>query len=447
MPALSYGLSSYERTVGNPAGLPAVNMYVEQSDSEGVMMQSRPPLVDRSANMGAGPVRALFKRDGVVSSALLGVSGANFYRETTLIGAFTGSGAVSIAGNETGVMMCAGDMLYGYDGAAYGSITLPDNFSALKVLEGASRFIVIRKDTGRFYFTPPLQRTFNALDFATAESEADQLLDALFIDDILILFGKETVEFWPNTTDNNLPFQALEGRVLERGIRDTGCATSLGSGFAWVTDQNTVCVQDENNIISNPGLQEKIADSVSVSLFNFFIDGAEFLALRLDDETQVYNTRTGTWSKFETVNLPNWAATCHAAGVFGAVDGKTLAFGDGHEELGEALERRFRAGLPINGGGIDVYNLRLRINPGQTPFLAGDYANPIIEMRLSRDAGQTWGIWKGTQLGVQGNYRKRIEWRALGQHSQPGFLAEIRLTDPVPLRVSGVFINEPFGGR
>lgn len=447
MPALQFAKSSYERAEGDLPGLDVVNMYAEETASEGVVLQSRRGLADRGADMGAGPVRALYKRDGVVSSVLLGVSGSTLYNATTAVGTVTGSGPVSIAGNETGVMIAAGDMLYGYDGVTFAAVTLPDDFSALKVVEGASRFVVIRKDSGKFYFTPPLLQTFDALDFATAESDADELLDALFMDDILILFGKETTEFWPNTTDNNLPFQPLEGRVLERGIRATGCATTIGSGFAWVTDQNTVCIQDENNIISNPGLQARIAASATVSLFNFFIDGSEFLALRMDDETQAYNIRTGAWSEFATIGEANWIATCHAAGVFGSPDGKTLAFGEDYEELGGVLERRFRAGLPINGGGIDIYNLRLRCNPGQTGFLVGDYAEPVIEMRLSRDVGQTWGNWKPAQLGAQGEYRKRVEWRALGQASQPGFFAEFRLTDPVPLRVAGVFVNEPFGGR
>jgi hypothetical protein len=447
MPALSYGQSSYERAEGDLPGLPVINMYAEETASEGVVLQSRRGLVDRDADMGAGPVRALFKRDGVVSGSLFGVSGSALYQGTTSRGTVTGSGPVSIAGNETGIMVCAGDDLHTYDGTTFAKVTLPDDFDAIKVVEGASRFVIIRANSGRFYFTPPLQRTVDALDFATAESEADQLLDALFLDDILILFGRETVEFWPNTTDNNLPFQALEGRVIERGIRATGCATPLGAVFAWITDQNTVCVQDENNIISNPGLQERLAASTTASLFNFFIDGAEFLALRMDDETQVYNLRTGAWSEFASDGQANWLATCHAAGVFGAADGKTLAFGSDYQELGGVLERRFRAGLPINGGGIDIYNLRLRVNPGQTGFLTGDYADPVIEMRLSRDAGQTWGLWKGTQLGAQGQYRKRIEWRGLGQASAPGFMPEFRLTDPVPLRVSGVFVNEPFGGR
>lgn len=446
MPALDFGRSSYERGEGDLPGLPVVNMYAEETSSEGIVLQSRPPLVDRVADMGTGPIRALFKRDGVVGGRLFGVSGNSFFDESTEKGVINGDGPVSIAGNETGIMVCAGGDLFTYDGVTFAQVPLPDDFHAVKVIEGASRFIVARAESGRYYFTPPLERTIDALDFITAETDADQLLDLLFLDDILIPFGKESVEFHPNTNDNNLPFQALEGQVIERGIRATGCATEFNGTFAWVTDQNTVCVQSENNTISNPGLNERIADSAEASLFNFFIDGAEFLALRLDDETQCYNARTGAWSKFVS-ELGQWDARCHAQSIFGSDDGKTLAFGDGYEELGNTMERRFVAGFPINGGGLDISNLRLRVNPGQTTFLEGQYADPVIEVRISRDAGQTWGLWKQTQLGRQGEYSKRIEWRALGQASYPGFLAEFRLTDPVALRVSGVFINEPYGGR
>ena len=214
-----------------------------------------------------------------------------------------------------------------------------------------------------------------------------------------------------------------------------------------MTNENAVCVGDENSIISNPGLQERIIASTEASLFNFFIDGTEFLALRLDDETQCYCARTGAWSKFQSVTDGNWAAVCHAQGVFGALDGKTLAFGSGFIELGGPMERSWVGGFPINGEPLDIANLRIRVNPGQTTFLDGQYADPVVEVRISRDAGQTWGLFKQTSLGRQGEYSKRVEWRALGLASYPGFLAEFRLTDPVPLRVSGVFINEGSGGR
>lgn len=447
MPALQFGTSSYERAEGDIAALPVVNMYAEASPSEGVVLQSRPGLSDRVANMGSGPVRALYKRDGVVGGALLGVSGEKLYSGSTEVGTVLGSGPVSIAGNETGAMICAGNALHCYNGFTFADVPLPDDFNALKVIEGASRFVILRAGSGRYYFTPPLAQTVDALDFATAESESDQVLDALFIDDILILFGAETVEYHANTTDNNLPFRAIEGRVIERGIKATGCATPFGPTFAWVTDQNTVCVGAETNIVSNEGLEERIAASSAVSLWRFFIDGIEFLALRIDNETQVYSFRSQQWSEFASADQSNWIPCCYAGGVFGsAIDGRTLQWGSDKTDLGGTLERRFRAGAPINGGGMGINRLSLRCNPGQAPTI-GTYASPKCEMRLSRDAGRTWGTFRDTSLGTQGSYRQRIEWRALGMASQPGFLAEFRVTDPVDFRPSGVFYNEAWGGR
>jgi hypothetical protein len=448
MPALQYGQSSYERGEGNIPALPVVNLYVEQTGSEGPVMQSRPGLADRSTDMGAGPIKALFKRDGVVSGNLLGVSAGKLYDVSTEKGTIAGTGPVSIAGNETGVLVTAGTTLYKYDGTTFGTVTFPDSANVIKVLSGAGRFIAIRGGTQQYYFTPSLAQTFDGADFISAESGADDLLDALFIDDQLVLFGAETVEFHPNTGSSTVPFAPLQGRVYERGIKATGCATALGSSFAWITDQNQVCIQDENNIVSNAGLEERIADSTTVSAFNFFIDGAEFLCIRMDDETQVYNLRTGTWSEFASYGQDNWIPQCHADGVFGSsIDGKTLAWGVDKLDLGGVLERRFRAGQPINGGGIVINRLGLRTNPGNTPYLTGDYTDPVVEVRISRDAGRTWGLWRPAGLGAQGAYRDTVEWRALGMASQPAFLCEFRFTDPAPFRVSGVFVNEPFGGR
>jgi hypothetical protein len=131
--------------------------------------------------------------------------------------------------------------------------------------------------------------------------------------------------------------------------------------------------------------------------------------------------------------------------VFGsAVDGKTYAWGE-HVDAGGALERLFRAGAPINGGGFMVNDVSLRCNTGQTPYLSGDYANPAIEMRLSRNAGRTWGEWRSTTLGTQGQYRKAVKWQGCGMAARPGLLAEFRVTAPVDFRVSDVLVNEAAG--
>lgn len=453
MPGIPFAISSYERGRGDLPSFPVINFFAEEAATEkaGVVLQSRPGLTDRSANMGSGPVDCLFQSDLVLGSSLFGVSGVDLYSDGVRIAELSGDGPWAMAGYEGYLFIAGGDSLYRYD-STLAVITFPDNAEVGKVLVGASRIIAIRKDTGKFYWSDSLETDIEALDFATAENQPDRLLDMLFIDDTLVLFGAETIEFWPNTGDADLPFQPLEGRVIEKGVKATGCAVAFGPSFAWVTNQNAVCVGDEGNVISNPGLQARIEESTACRLWTFLLEGAEFLCLRLtfadgSGESHVFGLRNKMWSQFTTYGESNWLPQCYAAGVFGsAIDGRTFAWADSHLDLGGDLERRFRGGFPINSGGVDIANVQLRANVGHTTYLSGTYANPQIEMRVSRDAGQTWGDWRQTSLGAQGNYRTRIQWRACGMASQPGFIAEFRCTDPVPLRISDVLINEAWGG-
>lgn len=450
MPQIEFGISSYERGRGDMPELPVINMFAEEGASEGkgAILQSRPGLDDRGANMGSGPVQQLFQRDGVLDGALFGVSDGKLYQWGASLGSINGDGFASLAGYENFLFANAGASLWGYNGTTLAAIAFPDGADVTKVIVGASRAIAIRKDTGQFYWSGVLESDIEGLDFATAENQPDRLLDMLFIDDVLMLFGAETVEFWPNTNDADLPFQPLEGRVIEKGIKATGCATGIGSTFAWVTNQNQVCLQDENTILSNPGLEEKIEASAECRLFTFLLGGIEFLALRIDGETHVWSWRTKVWNQWTSHGEGNWFPQCFAGGVFGsAVDGRTAIWGAGHQDFGSVLERRFRGGFPINSGGARIDNLQLRCNVGQTPFLEGDYAEPVVEMRVSRDAGKTWGNWRPTSLGRQGNYRKRVQWRSLGSASRPGLLVEFRVTAPIDFRVSEVLVNEGHGGR
>lgn len=450
MPSVQFGLSSYERGRGDLPELPVINMFAEEAPTEqkGVVLQSRPGLDDRGADMGLGPVDILFQRDLVLNGALFGVSDGELYEETTSLGSVDGDGPFSIAGYEDFLFTAGGGRFWGYDGSVLGAIAMPDDVNVIKTFVGASRVMVIPEGTGRYYYADPLETDIDALDFLTAESQADRLLDGLFIDDTNVLFGAETVEFHPNTNDPDLAFAPLEGRVLEKGIRATGCATGFGSTFAWVTNESQVCLGDENTVLSNPGLEAKIEASSECRLFPFLIEGTECLALRIDNETHFMPARTRMWHEMASHGEDNWVPQCFAGGVFGsAIDGRTMRWGGGHQDLGGVLERRFRGGFPLNSGGLTVNNVQLRSNVGQTPYLTGDYDEPQVEMRLSRDAGKTWSNWRAVPLGEQGNYRTKVQWRSCGMASQPGFLAEFRVTVPLDWRVSDVLLNEGYGGR
>ncbi len=445
---LEFGVSSFERVRGDYPLITVINMFAEEAPTEQkIALQSRPGLAASGLTMGGGPVRALFQADGVLGNSVFGVSGGALYRDAVLIDDIAGDGHVSFAGYSDFVFVTAGDKLYDYDGTNRSEIPFPDNAPVIKIATGASRLLAIRGDTQKFYWSGSLEIDIEALDFASAENSPDRLFDLLYVGDQLILFGKETVEFWVPTADADTPFVPLIGRVYPVGIRDTGCAIKYGSTFAWVTNQNEICISDIDNKISNPGLEALIEASEICRLWTFLLEGTEFLAMSLDDETWVFNRRQGTWSQFET-NEGNWIAGSFAGGYFGSQsDGALLEWSDDYYDVSDIVERRFRAWAPIDSGPLRIDNLFTRTNQGTTPFLSGDYANPILEMRASRDGGRTWTSWKSRYLGVQGDYTARTIWKSCGVFTYPGVLFEFRIAAPVPFRVSKVLVNEPYGGR
>jgi hypothetical protein len=387
----------------------------------------------------------LFQIDGVLDGSLFGLSDNKLYKGTTNLGTVDGTGYGRVVGVDTFVFANQGASLYGYDGTTFAAVATPDSFDVLTMCVGSSRLVVIDKGTGHFYWSDVLDDNIQALSFATAENSPDKLKDCLFLGDTLILFGTETVEFWPVSTDPNLPFQPMVGRVFPVGIKDTGCASLFGTGFAWVSNRNQVCAADPQNIISFPGLEAKIEASSSASLWRFQLEGVEFLALRLDTETWVFSQRSGQWSQFESFGQTNWVPQCYGGGYFGSsLDGNLIQWSDDHLDFNDLLERRFRAGIPLDSNAAPLYNVRLRTNPGQTPYLTGTYSDPTVELSISRDGGFTWTDYKSVSLGVAGSYRQWVQFVGLGFFSYPGVLLEFRVTDPVPFRVSNVTANETY---
>lgn len=443
-----YGISTFQRRRGDFPQLPVVNMLGENIPVEpGVTLQSRPGLENSAVTMGTGPVRELFQIDGVLNNGLFGVSGNKLFNGNTEVGTVDGSGNVSFCGYEDYVFVNAGEAIYRYDGTTFDQIIFPDDADVSKVTVGASRLIALRKDTGTFYWSEPLGVTIPSLNFATAENVPDKLLDFLFIADRLYLFGSKTVEIWPAGTDQDLPFQPLPGATFPVGIKAVGCATQVDRTFAWITNYNEVCLGSPENIISDPELQVRISNTSNVRLWRFFVDDNEFLAVTLDDETWVYGIRNQLWSTFKSYGQDNWVCTCYENGKFGTATSGTLAqWSDDYSDFGGIIERTFNGWVSLTGEPLWLANVVLRTNAGTTPFLSGEYSNPVVELRTSQDGGKTWQPWQAQRLGVQGNYRARTMWSSLGQFGYPGVLVQIRNSDPVPFRVSGLTYNEPFGG-
>lgn len=457
MPDIGLSTATIRRARGEMPQMPLVNMFLEQALTEPKQFSllSHPGLAEEGTELGAGPVRALFRKDGVLSGDTLAVSGSSVYAADASLGAIAGSLIPSIAGNEIGAALTAGADAVFYDGTDYTTADFPDGANVRKVIEQGGRIIALRDGTGTFYWTEILDDalvagilTFDALNFATAESEPDQLIDAVTMQDRIALGGTETIEFWVKTGDSELPYTPITGLVFDKGVRATGCMASFDNSFAWVSPDHIV--YRAGNVpqrISDSGIEELIEASATCRVDAYFFEGHEFLKVHLDETCIEFDAQTSQWAERKTGVGQFLGGPVVAGPIFGSIEDGTLLAPAEYADLDSYHERSFCVGFPIAGGTVPLDNLVLRTNPGQTDFLTGDYTDPTVELIVSYDGGQTFDTPLFEQLGEAGHCRKEVEWRALGSADYPGFFGKVRVTAPVSFRCSGASINEPHGGR
>lgn len=442
---IPYGVGAYSRQRGNLPPLRLINLFVErsQTNQDQIVLQSRFG-ISPDGTYGSGPVRGTLQKDGVFNGDRFVVSGDSFYRGSTLLGTINGSGPVYISASDVEVLVTAGQSLYSYNGTDFVAVSFPDGAAVAAIIHTAGYFVALRKGTGAWYFSAVLNgRSWDGLDFATAESEPDQIYDVTEIDGVLFFLGTESIEPWGATGDADLPFSLIQQRNFKQGIIGTGCVVSVDNTFFWVGRDAIVYRNGEvPQAIADDAIVEASKASTTHRLYVLDDERHKFVCLRLDTVTYAYDVTSGQWCEFASYGRSNFRV---GPGMGDDSTGTVWAWSD-YDDNGAVLERRFMAGMELDQTAI-VSNFRVECEVGGTSFLTGQYAEPVLEMRFSDDAGRTWTDWEPESLGAQGDYRRRVEWRALGMFDSPGFLAEGRITDPVSFRLSGVGVNEYLGGR
>lgn len=443
MTALEYGKGAYQRSRGNLPELPVINMMVEQSSADGIIMQSCLALKEKET-IGDGPIYASLQRDGVFGGDRFTISGNGLYRGTTLLGTIDGDGVAYIVASDTEVVCGRGATAYSYNGTNLAAISFPDGADVTKVAYTASYFIFLRAGTGVWYFSAIGDaRTIDPLDFATAESSPDALLDLIVLDGVIYFCGPESIEPWAPTGVADLPYTPIQQRVFEQGIIATGCIVSVDNTLIWIgKDAITYRLSDVPQAVSDDGIVERSRASTSHRLFVVEDERHKIVYQRHDTNTMGFDVTTQQWHERQSYGRTNWRAGP------GLGDDETGIIWElsGYVDAGGVFERRFRAGSRLTSP-VKVNNLRLMAEVGTTGYLTGTYADPEIEMRSSNDAGNVWDLWESTTLGAQGEYRQRVEYRRLGLFDDPGMLFEFRLTAPVGFRLSMIEINAAGGGR
>lgn len=445
-----YGIQTYRR-----ADLPRIrltNLYVEQTPSSRTQtaLMARPGL-EADYIVGTGPIRGMFGQPGALLGILFAVSGTELYGDETDLGAIPGAERVSMTSSATQLLIANDVALYLSDGVTVAAVTFPDDAGVSSVAFINGYFLAARTDTQRFYWSTILDGSmWDALDYASAERSPDNIVAIWIVSDQIWIFGEVTTEIWITTGDPDVPFQRVEGRLYDQGCLARDTVAKLDNSIFWVGHDFKVYRGDSTpSRVSDHGIEEMIQDSDPSDLraWAFPWIGSVFYVLTTSFGTVAYNAATQQWSEFATHGKNAWRAHI---GVF--LNQQVIA---GDNESGQLwklsaaklldgedqIERRWTVLLP---NPVYIDNILVDASSGETPSLT---ENPLAEMRISRDSGNTFGAWRDSNIGAMGQYRQRIAWRRQGMIDGDGAVLDFRVTDETTWRISSIRMNENFGGR
>lgn len=172
-----------------------------------------------------------------------------------------------VSGNTIVVAETGGDMAWGNPtleggGAeALNGVVTPDDVAMVSLATIASFVITVVSKSQRFYWIRPGAVVIDALDFAEAESEPDQILEALRVGDSLWLFGQTSTEVWYATGAVDITasqFAPQRGLAFSQGVIQ-GTPVQIRTQVVLVAEDHKVYkVVGGVQRLSNNGIEERI---------------------------------------------------------------------------------------------------------------------------------------------------------------------------------------------
>lgn len=141
---------------------------------------------------------------------------------------------------------------------ALSGVELPDGNGARAVAGIAGYVLVSQTDTDRFYWVNPGELVIDPLNFATAESQPDEIVDLVSTGDTAWLLGTSSSEIWYPTGQAAAPFAPIQGRAIQEGVIE-GTAVRIGDAVAVVGANGVVySLGGTPTRISHHGIEERI---------------------------------------------------------------------------------------------------------------------------------------------------------------------------------------------
>ena len=428
-----------------------INLYVEvQADPEanGLVLYPTPGLTT-FVNLGASPARGYYAKGDVsyiVNGATLweiAANGTTTSRGTLL----TGSGRVDITDNGQQMLIVDGTYGYIYTFATNTLAQITDaDFpapSTCAFLNGY--FIVSKTDSAQFFISALYDGTaWDALDFATAESDPDNLVRLMVDNGALYLFGDKTTEMWGDSGAADFPFARIGASAIEWGLAARWSLAKFDGSLIFLRKNRLgavqVCVLAGNQAVpvSTPELDYVFSQYEAVENatgYSYMVSGHPMYQLNFPSAgvSWLYDGLSKAWSKVQSGSGRHRGEIqvnfLGASYVTDYENGKVYLLDEGtYTDDGEPIVREFVSRHNKAGNFIRIAKLWLEMEGG-VGTVSGQGSDPQVMLQVSRDGGHTWSSELWRSFGALGQYRARAVWNRLGRARD--WLFRVRVTDPV----------------
>jgi hypothetical protein len=412
-------------------------------------------------NVGNGPIRGIFEMNEIAYV----VSGTQFYSidsagTGTLLGdGITGFSPVSIGGNGFEIVIRNGTLGFSYLVATmdFSQISDGDFQQGNTVTVINNIFAYDWLDTNKFFISAVLDgRSYDALDFASAESHPDYVLAVKNQNGVLMVFGAHTIEPWDNTGAADFPFSRIKGATIERGVESPLAIVSedsslfiLGNDLIFYRLNGTQLQRISTHALETEW--QKYTTTSDAFCFSISINGHKWVVMTFPTEgtTWVWDIATSLWHErvsYDSTGIEvKWRINC-ACDVYG----KTLVGDDNSNSIGYLDPEVYTEfGDPIisvmtsspvydKGKQISVPCLEVDFEGG-VGLTTGQGIDPQVMMDYSIDGGFNFTApqqWR--TMGVMGARNTRFQWQELGCGYQ--FVFRLSISDPVKRVMTGARI-------
>lgn len=320
-------------------------------------------------------------------------------------------------------------------------------------------FLDIFTRSGQFQISASYDGTqWDGLDFATAESNPDDLVRIIADHGEIVLLGGETTEFWGNSGNLDFPYANIKGATIEFGLAAKWSLTkfddSLIGLFKNRMGQVNVMRQVGHQVIkvSTNELDYLINNYPSVddaTGFSYMLGGHPMYQINfpIAGKSWLYDGSTGLWTILESglngmrhrgeflvdyLNKPR---------VFDYENGNIYTLDpDVYTDNGDPIVREIVSKHYFQQfKRIRVRSIQIDCETG-VGLESGQGSDPQMMLKISRDNGHTWGneLWR--PMGKIGQYLRRVIWRRLGG-TQGDMVFKFRITDPVKVVIAAASLE------